>query len=274
MDPGFKLKLYRALRAMDDAGHMPGITSAFRDDYRQSIASGKKATSDSSYHGGSRRGGYGYGRAADLVSVKGDTRVQRYASSQELWKWIDAHEKELGIGRPYLDRDPPHVAPIDGQEYAVKRGRVIAQKSELKPQKRDRLAERNSASLTRGRLAERASHSLMKRAERAKASKVSTLQAVSTTQERPSKNGDLQTKRRAAERYSFSLTKVAKVAKSSKMGRVYRKVGGEDWSPHSDTLSGRHCRQPRPPDTSSCDGSRRRIKRAISSGIGSSRTSA
>ena len=35
MDRGFKLKLYRALRAMDDAGFMPGITSAFRDDYRQ-----------------------------------------------------------------------------------------------------------------------------------------------------------------------------------------------------------------------------------------------
>ncbi len=50
---------------------MPGITSAFRDDYRQSIASGRKAASDSSYHGGSRRGGYGHGIAADLVSVKG-----------------------------------------------------------------------------------------------------------------------------------------------------------------------------------------------------------
>ena len=73
MDPGFKLKLYRALRAMDDAGLMPGITSAFRDDYRQSIASGNKAASDSSYHGGSRRGGYGRGLAADLVSVKGET---------------------------------------------------------------------------------------------------------------------------------------------------------------------------------------------------------
>ena len=129
MDRGFKLKLYHALRAMDDAGLMPGITSAFRDDYRQSIASGNKAASDSSYHGGSRRGGYGHGLAADLVSVKGETRMQRYASSQELWKWIDAHEKELGIGRPYLDRDPPHVGPIDGKEYAAKRGRTRVQKA-------------------------------------------------------------------------------------------------------------------------------------------------
>ena len=42
MDRRFKLKLYHALRAMDDAGLMPGITSAFRDDYRQSIASGNE----------------------------------------------------------------------------------------------------------------------------------------------------------------------------------------------------------------------------------------
>ena len=34
-----------------------GITSAFRDDYRQSIASGLKAATDWSYHGGSFRGG-------------------------------------------------------------------------------------------------------------------------------------------------------------------------------------------------------------------------
>jgi len=30
--------------------------------------------------------------------------------------------KEFGIGRPYLDKDPPHIAPIDGKEYADKRG--------------------------------------------------------------------------------------------------------------------------------------------------------
>jgi hypothetical protein len=131
MDRGFKLKLYHALRAMDDAGLMPGITSAFRDDYRQAIASGNKAASDSSFHGGSRRGGYGHGLAADLVSVKGDTRLERFASSVELWKWIDAHEKELGIARPYLNRDPPHVGPIDGQEYAAKRGGARAKLAKL-----------------------------------------------------------------------------------------------------------------------------------------------
>ena len=118
MDREFKLKLYHALRAMDDAGLSPGITSAFRDDYRQSLASGLKAATNRSYHGGSLRGGYGHGLAADLVSVKGETRAERFTSSEHLWKWIDLHGKELGIGRPYLEKDPAHVAPIDGKEYA------------------------------------------------------------------------------------------------------------------------------------------------------------
>ena len=26
------------------------------------------------------------------------------------------------VERPYLDKDPPHIAPIDGKEYADKRG--------------------------------------------------------------------------------------------------------------------------------------------------------
>ena len=140
MDRRFKLKLYHALRAADDAGLMPGITSAFRDDYRQAIASGNKAASDSSFHGGSRRGGYGYGLAADLVSVKGETRMQRWASTVELWKWIDAREKELGIGRPYLDRDPPHVGPIDGKEFAAKRGGARAKLAASVTSKRQPIA--------------------------------------------------------------------------------------------------------------------------------------
>jgi len=134
MDRGFKRKLYSALRAMDEAGFSPGITSGFRDDYRQELASGNKAAADSSYHGGSRRGGYGHGLAADLVSVKGETRAERCTWSELLWKWIDAHEKELGIGRPYLDKDPPHVAAIDGKEYADKRGAAKARLAGLKKQ--------------------------------------------------------------------------------------------------------------------------------------------
>jgi hypothetical protein len=122
MDGAFKGRLYHLFRALDDAGLAPGMTSGFRDDYRQSITSGNKAATSHSYHGGSLRGGYGHGLAADIVSVKGETRSERCISSQILWKWIDAHGKEYGIGRPYLDKDPPHIAPIDGKEYADKRG--------------------------------------------------------------------------------------------------------------------------------------------------------
>lgn len=122
MDKGFKLKLFRTLLAAEAAGLSPGITSAFRDDYRQSIASGLKAASDRSYHGGSLRGGYGRGLAADVVSTKGDNRAQRWVSTEILWKWIDANGKATGIGRPYLGRDPPHVGPIDGPEYVSRRG--------------------------------------------------------------------------------------------------------------------------------------------------------
>ena len=118
MDRSFKLKLFHTLHAAEAAGLSPGITSAFRDDYRQSIASGLKAATNRSYHGGSSRGGYGHGLAADIVSVQGGDRDQRWASSERLWKWVDAHGKEFGIGRPYLGRDPAHAAPVDGQEYA------------------------------------------------------------------------------------------------------------------------------------------------------------
>src|SRR5262249_33738161 len=53
MDRDFKLRLFYTLHAAEAAGLSPGITSAFRDDYRQSIASGLKAASNKSYHGGS-----------------------------------------------------------------------------------------------------------------------------------------------------------------------------------------------------------------------------
>jgi hypothetical protein len=143
MDRSFKVKLYRALRAMDEAGLEPGITSAFRDDYRQSLASGKKAADNRSYHGGSLRGGYGHGLAADLASVKGATRAERFISSEALWKWIDAHGADYGVARIYLDRDPPHVGPIDGQEYADKRGRGTAKQARAELSRRHEPAASN-----------------------------------------------------------------------------------------------------------------------------------
>jgi len=149
MDHSFKLKLFHALHAMDDAGLSPGITSAFRDDYRQSLASGLKAATDRSYHGGSSRGGYGHGLAADLVSVKGETRAERLTSSEGLWKWIDAHGKEFGIGRPYLDKDPAHVAPTDGKEYAAHRRGAGAQQARSDVKKRNLLAVRDDHSVAK-----------------------------------------------------------------------------------------------------------------------------
>jgi hypothetical protein len=132
MDRSFKLKLFQMLYAAESAGLQPGITSAFRDDYRQSIASGLKAASDRSYHGGSSRGGYGHGLAADIVSVNGANRAQRWASTEAFWKWVDANGKQFGIGRPYLGHDPAHVGPIDGHEYVSRRGGARVASADIK----------------------------------------------------------------------------------------------------------------------------------------------
>jgi hypothetical protein len=136
MDQGFKLKLFYMLYAAEQAGLQPGITSAFRDDYRQGIATGLKAAGNRSYHGGSLRGGYGKGLAADIVSVKGNSRAQRWVSTDKLWKWVDERGKDFGIGRPYLHRDPPHVGPIDGQEYVSRRGSAKTQEAEAATKKK------------------------------------------------------------------------------------------------------------------------------------------
>jgi hypothetical protein len=141
MDRDFKLKLFHMLHAAEQQGLSPGITSAFRDDYRQSIASGLKAASDRSYHGGSLRGGYGHGLAADIVSINGATRAQRLTSTQAFWKWVDAHGSEFGVGRPYLDHDPPHVGPMDGKEYAAKRPSAQA-RQEAATKRANRVATR------------------------------------------------------------------------------------------------------------------------------------
>ncbi|OKO75696.1 hypothetical protein AC628_19865 [Bradyrhizobium sp. NAS96.2] len=162
VDRSFKLKLFHALLAAEQAGLSPGITSAFRDDYRQSIASGLKAASNKSYHGGSFRGGYGHGLAADIVSIDGATRDDRWRSSEKLWKWVDAHGKEFGVARPYLDFDPPHLAPIDGKEYAAHRGGGKTRQAALDAKTRSRHAARNS-------------HAAAKRAKTAKSSKVRTI---------------------------------------------------------------------------------------------------
>jgi hypothetical protein len=102
MNPDFRERLYHAGRAMDEAGIKWAILSAFRDDFRQRIASGYKANARNSLHGGSARtGGYGHGRAVDVTSEDGDTEA--------MWKWIDNHGAEFGLHRPMPGIDPGHV---------------------------------------------------------------------------------------------------------------------------------------------------------------------
>lgn len=149
MDRSFKTKLFHTLYAAEQAGLSPGITSAFRDDYRQSIATGMKAATDRSFHGGSFRGGYGHGLAADVVSVNGTTRAQRWVATETFWKWIDQHGKEFGIGRPYLGRDPPHVGPVDGREYAAHQGGMKAAHAALDVKKPTRLALRDERAVAK-----------------------------------------------------------------------------------------------------------------------------
>ncbi|WP_312014771.1 MULTISPECIES: hypothetical protein [unclassified Bradyrhizobium] len=153
MDRSFKIKLFHTLYAAEAAGLRPGITSAFRDDYRQSIASGLKAAANRSFHGGSLRGGYGRGLAADIVSVNGGNRAQRWASTEALWKWVDANGKQFGIGRPYLAYDPPHVGPIDGPEYASRRGGTKTAAADAK--KRQKQVVQAKASTAKSSMAKR-----------------------------------------------------------------------------------------------------------------------
>ena len=102
MDPDFREQLYHAGRAMDAEGIQWAILSAFRDDYRQKIASGFKARGGNSLHGGSRRtGGFGNGRAVNVTSADGDHST--------VWKWLDANGSKYGLHRPMPGNDPAHL---------------------------------------------------------------------------------------------------------------------------------------------------------------------
>ena len=104
MDRDFRELLYRAGLAMDAAGFRWTILSGFRDDYRQGLASGYKARTTNSLHGGSATtGGYGHGCAVDIKDADGNSRG--------LWVWLDAHGAELGLERPLAGLDPAHVQP-------------------------------------------------------------------------------------------------------------------------------------------------------------------
>ena len=102
MDPEFREQLYHAGKAMDAAGLEWSMLSAFRDDYRQKLASGFKASVGNSLHGGSRAvGGYGHGRAIDIMNASGE--------DEAVWHWLDAHGAKYGLRRPMPGYDPAHI---------------------------------------------------------------------------------------------------------------------------------------------------------------------
>jgi len=116
----FKRALYCMFRAMEANGIKAGITSAFRNNFRQFIAGGQRNAPGETYHGGDKVTlGYGYGIAVDIVSLHGSTRAEQLASNPVVWKWIDRNGELFGVGRPYLDRDAPHVTPRTSPEYAA-----------------------------------------------------------------------------------------------------------------------------------------------------------
>ena len=100
MDPDFREQLYHAGRAMDAAGIRWALLSAFRDDYRQSLASGFKAGASNSLHGGKARvGGYGHGQAVDVTSEDGH-------SDGAVWRWLDRYGAKYGLAPPDAGRRP------------------------------------------------------------------------------------------------------------------------------------------------------------------------
>lgn len=102
LDPDFREQLYHAGHAMDADGLQWSMLSAFRDDYRQSLAAGFKAHGGNSQHGGSRAtGGYGFGRAIDITSADGD--------GDAVWHWVDVHGAKYGLQRPMTWIDPAHI---------------------------------------------------------------------------------------------------------------------------------------------------------------------
>ena len=107
MDPDFRKLIYAAGRAMDAASVKWSILSAFRDNWRQQIASGFKASAERSGHGGSRAvGGYGYDRCIDLWTTEGPVDA--------LFAWIDRAGRKFGLLRLMPSADSAHVGTVGG----------------------------------------------------------------------------------------------------------------------------------------------------------------
>jgi hypothetical protein len=101
-------ELYALGVKADEAGINWSFLSAFRDDYRQSIAEGFKAPSCRSLHGGScRTNGWGDGQAADLWVA--DENGEPAGDAAGLFELIKRVGHLLGLSRPLPRADPPHV---------------------------------------------------------------------------------------------------------------------------------------------------------------------
>jgi hypothetical protein len=118
MHPDLREALYALGHKADEAGINWSMLSAFRDDYRQSIASGFKAEPCGSWHGGScKTKGWGDGRAADLWIA--DANGYPIEDAAPLLDLIDKLGPSLGLSRPLRGADPPHVQVSgDWQEIA------------------------------------------------------------------------------------------------------------------------------------------------------------
>jgi hypothetical protein len=140
MDPDFREQLYHAGRAMDADGVKWSILSAFRDDYRQSIASGLKAGAKNSRHGGSlRTGGYGNGQAIDVTGTEGTTMDQ-------VWRWLDEHGGKYGLYRPMPGYDPAHVQ--SRRDWRKVAQNLRKQRNQLVQHERDKAAKVTLVSVT------------------------------------------------------------------------------------------------------------------------------
>jgi len=124
MDPDFKELVYAAGKHMDAAGIQWSILAAFRDDWRQQIASGFKASAQNSCHGGSRAvGGYGNGRCVDIWTAAGPV--------EELFAWLDRAGAVMGLARPMPSKDPAHVQPVGDWRGTAKQLRAARLKTPM-----------------------------------------------------------------------------------------------------------------------------------------------
>src|SRR5262249_46934659 len=143
MDVKFRERLYRAGRAMDAEGIQWSMLSAFRDDYRQRIASGFKASGGNSLHGGSRAtGGYGNGRAVDIINAEGNHST--------VWRWVDRNGRKFGLSRPMPGADPAHIqAGGDWHRIAAKLRGDRVKVAEQDPPGKDRIERKTKGDKTK-----------------------------------------------------------------------------------------------------------------------------